>query len=204
MERFNKLDKKKKERIISASLQVFSVNNFKNALTDDIARKAEISKGSLFQYFKNKISLYLYLYNYSLEQLGKKVEEQFNFKERDYFELVRQSILIKITLFNEHRYLYQFIIKANEEKNPVIAQTITEINQNIKWNYLQESYQNVDYNKFKEGIDIGCLFKMIEWCSDGIWKEGLYKQSSVESMCQQAIQMIGFFKQAVYKAEYLN
>lgn len=204
MERFKKLDQRKKERIINASLQVFSVNDFKNALTDDIALKAEISKGSLFQYFKNKISLYLYLYNYSLEQLGKKVEEQFNFKERDYFVLVRQSILIKINLFNEHPYLYQFIIKANEEENPEIAQAITEINQNTKCNYLQESYQNVDYNKFKEGTDISSLFKMIDWCSDGIWKEGLINHSSVDFMCQQAIQMIGFFKQAVYKEEYLN
>ncbi|WP_105617810.1 TetR/AcrR family transcriptional regulator [Vallitalea okinawensis] len=64
---FEKLDRKKQERIINAALHVFSVNDYKNALTDDIAAKAEISKGSLFQYFKNKLSLYLHLYNFSLE-----------------------------------------------------------------------------------------------------------------------------------------
>lgn len=44
---------------------------------------------------------------------------------------------------------------------------------------------------------------MLEWCSEGIWKEGLNNRSSVDFMCQQAIQMIGFFKRAVYKEEFL-
>ena len=46
---FYKLDKEKQTRIINSSLQIFSINDFKHASTDDIAAKAKISKGSLFQ-----------------------------------------------------------------------------------------------------------------------------------------------------------
>lgn len=201
---FKKLDTDKQKRIINASLQVFSVNDFKHALTDDIAAKAQISKGSLFQYFKNKISLYIYLYNFSLEQLGNIINGQFNFKERDYFELQYQSLLLKITLYKEHPYLNQFVIKANEEINPEIAYKIAEINQGTKRNYLRKIYNDVDYNKFTEGIDIKNLSKMINWCSEGIWKEGLNNHSSVDNMYQETIKMLDFYKKAVYKQVYLK
>ncbi|MBU3205073.1 TetR/AcrR family transcriptional regulator [Clostridium algidicarnis] len=59
---FYKLDKEKQKRIINSSLQIFSINDFKHASTDDIATKAKISKGSLFHYFKNKLSLYIFIY----------------------------------------------------------------------------------------------------------------------------------------------
>ena len=68
---FYKLDNKKQERIINASLNVFSKNSFKNGSTDIIAYQAQISKGSLFHYFKNKKSLYLFVYHMNcLHQLN--------------------------------------------------------------------------------------------------------------------------------------
>ncbi|KNZ40657.1 TetR/AcrR family transcriptional regulator [Acetobacterium bakii] len=47
---FYKLDKEKQKRIINSALQVFAINDFKHASTDDIAARAKISKGSLFQH----------------------------------------------------------------------------------------------------------------------------------------------------------
>ncbi|MFQ7003438.1 MAG: TetR/AcrR family transcriptional regulator [Ruthenibacterium lactatiformans] len=59
----------KQARITNAALEVFARNDYKHASTDDIAAKAGISKGLLFYYFRNKQSLYLYLYDYALEQV---------------------------------------------------------------------------------------------------------------------------------------
>ncbi|WP_105617809.1 hypothetical protein [Vallitalea okinawensis] len=118
--------------------------------------------------------------------------------------MVHQSLLLKIALYKEYPYLSQFIIKANEELNPEIAEAIYNINQRKKNNYLGQIFENVDYSKFKEGTDIDDLFKMIEWCGDGIWNEGINSNHSVDRMYQQAIKMIDFFKQAVYKQEYFE
>lgn len=201
---FEKLDKQKQEIIINASLHIFSEHDFKHALTDDIAFEAQISKGSLFQYFKNKISLYIYLYNFSLKELDKKVREQFDFQEKDFFNLVQQSLSFKISLYKEYPYLYRFIIKANEETNPEVIEQITEINQSTTNHYLGQIYKDIDYSKFKEGVDVVNLLKMIDWCGNGIYNEGLSSKSSIEDMYQQALKTIDFFKQAVYKQEHLK
>ena len=56
-EKFFALPEEKQERIINAAMEVFGKNEYKRASTDLIAVKAGISKGLLFYYFHNKISL---------------------------------------------------------------------------------------------------------------------------------------------------
>ena len=200
---FYKLDKKKQERIINASLRVFSKNNFKNGSTDAIAYQAQISKGSLFQYFKNKKSLYLFLYEHSIEKLEKKAYKHFNSSEKDYFKILENSILIKVILLKKYPYLYDFVIKANEEENPDIAQLIQQVNHKRKIPMNEKLYNSLNYSKFKEEIDFENLNKMINWCVEGIWNEGMSNSYSIENMYNQAMSMINFFKNAVYKEEFL-
>ncbi len=200
---FYKLDKKKQERIINASLHVFSKNNFKNGSTDIIAYQAQISKGSLFQYFKNKKSLYLFLYEYSLEELEKKAYKHFNSNEKDYFKILENNILVKITLIKEYPYLYDFVVNANEEENSDIAQLIQQVNHKRKIPMNEKLYNNLNYSKFKEGIDFENINKMINWCVEGIWNEGVSNSYSIENMYNQAMSIINFFKNAVYKKEFL-
>ena len=50
--------KEKQDRIINAALQVFAVNGYRHASTDEIVRIAGISKGLLFHYFGSKLGLY--------------------------------------------------------------------------------------------------------------------------------------------------
>lgn len=200
---FYKLDKEKQKRIINASLYVFSKSNFKHGSTDDIAAEAQIAKGSLFQYFKNKKTLYIFLYDYALKELERKADELFDFNERDYFMTLKSSMLIKARLLSEYPYLYDFVIRANEEQNPDIQQSIQEINSKREIPTWERFYGNIDYSKFKEGIDLQNLNKMITWCAEGIWKEGLKNQESIESMNQQTEGVLDFFRNAVYKEENL-
>lgn len=88
---------------------------------------AQIGKGTLFLYFKNKKSLYLFLYEYALKELEEKAIHEFNFDERDYFELIKHGNLIKIKLMKEYPYLYQFLLKANEETNPLLSEYIVDL-----------------------------------------------------------------------------
>ena len=53
-QKFFELNEEKRLAIINAGLEVFSKNDYKHALTADIAAKAGISKGLLFYYFHNK------------------------------------------------------------------------------------------------------------------------------------------------------
>ena len=49
----------KRTRIINAALAVFSRDGFQNAKIEDIARTADIGKGTLYEYFSSKDELFL-------------------------------------------------------------------------------------------------------------------------------------------------
>ena len=46
----------------------FGAGTFKKTSADSIAKRAGVSKGLLFHYFKDKWELYLYLFQYAIDQ----------------------------------------------------------------------------------------------------------------------------------------
>jgi AcrR family transcriptional regulator len=63
-ELFGRIPEEKRNRIYDAAINEFATYGFMNANTNKIARRAEISVGSLFQYFENKEDLFLTTVNY--------------------------------------------------------------------------------------------------------------------------------------------
>lgn len=48
----------KRQQIIEAAIEVFSKNNFQNSTIAQIAQKANVAEGTIYQYFKNKEDLF--------------------------------------------------------------------------------------------------------------------------------------------------
>jgi AcrR family transcriptional regulator len=73
---FFNLPDDKKQRIIDATFDIFINEEYKNVNIRDIAKKANISIGSFYQYFYDKDDLYLYFFN-SVEKkyLDKQLEK---------------------------------------------------------------------------------------------------------------------------------
>ena len=68
-QKFFDIPKEKQDRIINAALQVFSQNGYRHAGTDEVVRRAGISKGLLFHYFESKLGLYIFLYDYAVRYM---------------------------------------------------------------------------------------------------------------------------------------
>ncbi|MFT5824108.1 MAG: AcrR family transcriptional regulator [Crocinitomix sp.] len=58
---FNNLPKEKQIAISSAFLKEFSIKNYDDASISKVLKELKIAKGSFYQYFENKMSLYQYL-----------------------------------------------------------------------------------------------------------------------------------------------
>ena len=58
---FYNLSKEKRDHIIQAAMKVFSIQSFNEAAISEIIRHADISRGSFYQYFDDKLDLYKYL-----------------------------------------------------------------------------------------------------------------------------------------------
>jgi len=82
--RFSSLEFEKRQRIINAALKEFARNGYEKASTNVIAKEAEISKGSLFNYFSSKKELYLFLFDCVTEIINK-IYDEVDLNETDFF-----------------------------------------------------------------------------------------------------------------------
>lgn len=59
---FLKLTQEKQDRIFNAALNEFSISSFKESKISNIVKEAKIPRGSMYQYFENKLDLYKYVF----------------------------------------------------------------------------------------------------------------------------------------------
>lgn len=70
---FLRIPEEKRRRILQAAVTEFARNGYESANTNRIAKSAEISVGSLFQYFDNKEDLFLTTIDFGSDELKKEL-----------------------------------------------------------------------------------------------------------------------------------
>lgn len=66
---FDNISEEKRQRIIQAATGEFAQKGFENANMNTIAKKADVSVGSLYKYFENKQDLFLTIIQYSIKSM---------------------------------------------------------------------------------------------------------------------------------------
>ncbi|KAJ49281.1 AcrR family transcriptional regulator [Clostridium tetanomorphum] len=117
---FLNLPEEKRQRILEVAIDEFSKNTFKNASISKIAENANISKGSVYQYFKDKKDLYKYVLEISSE---KKVEYlmqcMHNMEDLNFIDIIRELYIKGIEFAKENPKLAAIgnnFIKENDMK----------------------------------------------------------------------------------------
>ena len=99
IESFEKLSEEKRETILNICMDSFIQNGYTLANTVDIAKACGIAKGSLFHYFGNKKSLFLYIVKLSIERVMDETRAALSqINDKGYFDRVRKSAAIKMAL----------------------------------------------------------------------------------------------------------
>lgn len=218
-ESFNNLEEDKKQKIINAGYKIFAENGFKKASVDEIVKEANISKGSLFYYFESKKNFFLFLYEYSGEQLEKLVDKTGEdgmpsyLEYTDFFERLNAIQLIKMKHGAEFPCMYSFLKRAIFETTPTVKAEITKVNERYTKERAMAFFQNLDYSKFKEGIDPAMIIQLITWCSEGcanqILLQDKMKNSSSDTIpdFKEVFDLyqsyMDLFRKNFYKKEYL-
>jgi len=100
---FFNLSNSKQERIIKAAVEEFGAHPYLKTSINRIIKKAEISKGSFYQYFNNKNDLYKYILDQVTEAkmkfLGEKMQ---NYQQLEFFELLRELFVAGIQFKKEY------------------------------------------------------------------------------------------------------
>jgi len=93
-----------KKRILTAAIKTFSERGYKGTSMRMIARRAHISVGGLYLYFKSKEDLYLTLIKTRLDDLADRTTEALK-EVRDPAEAIRTFLKLRLNYAREHREL---------------------------------------------------------------------------------------------------
>ncbi|MCL2664510.1 MAG: TetR/AcrR family transcriptional regulator [Defluviitaleaceae bacterium] len=159
--KFLTLDEEKRGRIINASMKEF-LSGYKKASTDNIVREAAISKGLLFHYFGTKEKLYDFMVRYAVETMRKEYIDLINVRQRDIFDSIWQTSLLKRDLCMKFPSVFDFLTGAYVEADHEInAGGALKDLQSMHANLVAEIFAHADLSLFRDGIDPKAAIKII-------------------------------------------
>ena len=95
------ISEEKAKRIYEVALKEFANKDYNNASTNLIAKESNISKGSLFNYYGNKLNLFFFVAEKAMEKYEKVMMPMLEDLSDDMFERVYETQMIKMKLAYE-------------------------------------------------------------------------------------------------------
>lgn len=204
MEKFYSLPMEKQTFIINGALTVFGNNGYKKASVSDIAAASGISKAMVFHYFGTKKSLYLYLLETSSQLIVQEINEKFDNSITDFFDRIIFSSNIKISVMKKHPGIISFLTSAYFETDKEVQNDIKLILSKGDSIRSKIAFDGVDTSKFKDGIDIQLVMKLLLWAADGfVNNTNMKTELDLDTLFNEYFECMNLLKKNFYKEEYL-
>ena len=197
--KFFDLKKEKQDRMINAALKVFALQGYRHASTDDIVREAAISKGLLFHYFESKLGVYHFIYDYSVRYMNLELKSTVDAKERELFEVVKQTECARMHAMRGYPYMQQFLNRSMSEDSYEALLSIEERRGALEETY-GSVYAQIDYGLLPAGVDGEKLRKMLDFTIKGLMTERFQEDSfQPEMLYREVCDYLDMMKQLVYR-----
>lgn len=204
--KFMNLDPEKQDRIINAAMNEFAQKGYNLASTNEIVKEAGISKGLLFHYFGNKKQMYLFLFDYCYDIIADEFYKKINLKETDFFNRIREAIIIKMELMNKYPNLFKFMEESYMEDSAEIKVEVEKRFKEATGINMGKVYEGIDFTKFREDMDIQKIMKIISFTFEKLSEEELQKakqtpshQLDYQRIQQEAEEYFEILTKAFYK-----
>ena len=100
---FFRLDEDKQERVMRSAIEEFQENGYAAANIGRIADKAGIAKGSIYQYFEDKVDFFLYAVRWTLHYFQNRMDPLTPIENMDVFEYLLGAGRQKIAILRRNR-----------------------------------------------------------------------------------------------------
>jgi len=149
----------RRNEILQAARKVFASKDYASATLDDVATVAELSKGTIYLYFKNKADLFLSTFEMGMEQFFSIVIESISDNKDDPIAGIKDMVQRELIFCEENVDLFKIL--ASES---AMIELHTEIGRNcdFKQRIMGTISQSItaltDFIQY--GIDLGILKKV--------------------------------------------
>lgn len=154
-QKHRQLIEKRRNQILDAAREEFSTHGFARTTIDQVAHRAALGKGTIYQYFKNKKTLFLALGERGMDRLKDRILEGIE-KESDPVKRIEIAVKTHLSFFED-----------NLELAVILMQEQSEFRKKIQKRYFQHYYGRI--NKTRE------IFRLAV-------KEGLVKDIDIDGM----------------------
>lgn len=193
---FHSLEPEKQERIINAAMKEFAQRGYEKASTNQIVKEAQISKGSLFNYFRSKKDLYLYVIQCCL-QIVEQIEKQIDENETDIFRRIEKLAIKKLQIQRKFPQVFDFLKSIVLEEAAEVKEEIQQTVDEIYAKGFQKLYQNIDYTKFREEVDVQKAIDILTWTMFGFADKMLQRLDTFEAVGEAGEQYLKEWKDYV-------
>ena len=121
---FDKISSEKRERIISASIEVFASKGFNAANINIISEKAGISIGSMYNYFSSKEKLFLSIADEAYSLLEESLKT-IDLEQGDFFQKFEKLLKTAITLTKKYQKIMQIYLDITSEGLSHLSQKLS-------------------------------------------------------------------------------
>ncbi|MFA6983746.1 MAG: TetR/AcrR family transcriptional regulator [Sedimentibacter sp.] len=179
--KFLKLKPERRNAILNAALREFASKGFDDASTNVIARESGISKSLMFHYVNNKKDFFLFLYDYCLDILNRKYFDQIDVHEKDIFERLRQTCLLKIQVMQKYPWIFDFIKVAVFTDSQEVKKELEKRRKMLESSSFERFYGDIDTSKFRSDLNAEKAKQLIFWAVGGYAGEILEQLRSTDN-----------------------
>jgi AcrR family transcriptional regulator len=191
---FEKRRKREKESrksaILKAARKLFFEKGFKSVTVESIAKKAELSKGAVYLYFKSKDEIYSQILLNEIDEFHKNITDLFMGEQRA-SDMLFQLSSIYVDFFLKERELFRilmtFMLHANHSNLPEDLQKHIIKSMNKSIDVIEKIFQyGIDKGEFPSTINKRQIRNAIWGLHNGIIS--LYIFTGMESRRKELIQ----------------
>lgn len=188
--KFLNLESERRNTIINTALKEFANKGFDDASTNVIAKESGVSKPLMFHYVNNKKDFFIFLFDYCLDILETEYFDKVDINEKDIFERLRQTSLLKIKVMQKYPWIFDFIRVAVLTESVVVRDELKQRQKRVENSTLERFYSDIDVSRFRGDLDIEKAKRLIFWAVGGYAGQVLdrLKGSGTENIDFQGIQ----------------
>ena len=203
--KFFDLPPERQDLIRNSAMLEFGDNTFKKTSADSIAKRAGVSKGLLFHYFKDKRELYLYLFQYAIDACMETFLSSFRyFEERDFFLALEKGQEIKMGMVRRMPGMFRFVMRAYYERDSILTPKLRKKLDDVLEQSTDEFLSRMDLHKFKDGVDPKAVVRLLMLAAEGMLAEtGACTAQEIDALFGEYQKYASMLRQFLYKEEYL-
>ncbi len=175
-DKFKALPKEEQKRILNSAFNVFTDTPYHQASTNAIVRDAKISKGKLFYYFTDKMTLFTALIDVGMRYIKETFIDRLDLDEPDFLKRYQIIASIKQKAHQAEPYLFAFMGYVYlHEADRIEPNTLEKIRhyQSVMNTQLTK---DVDQRLFRDDIDAQTVMTLLTYSLKG------YEQELIETI----------------------